>query len=265
MVQPIASIRPYELKDLKMMRFIIGKAQMEPLAVANRKFYAHPWVLAVWVALSCIFVQLMNWWPKPEVLGFLSYLSPLPAFASVAVPLMFISDWLNRSEFEDRTQDVLRRTDLVDPKAYYSRSPSSGCWILEYDGNFVGLIAVDASLDSMSDATVATNAPSPSKTKSGKSHDKKGTSSIAKIRHFYVEEAYRRVAFQKDLLRHAVTHAFVSDQTVQSLLADESPLAHYIGQALQEQGFRLQRRTERVGVLKWQNSSRILERKWWKQ
>ena len=35
----------------------------------------------------------MGWWPKPEM-GFLGYLSPMPAFGSTAVPVMFLIDWL---------------------------------------------------------------------------------------------------------------------------------------------------------------------------
>jgi len=37
MVQPTARIRPYEPSDDKEVRFIIGKTNMEPLAVANQR------------------------------------------------------------------------------------------------------------------------------------------------------------------------------------------------------------------------------------
>jgi hypothetical protein len=54
--------------------------------------YAHPLIVSIWMGLSCVFVQWMSWWPKPEY-GFLGYLRPVPAFASIAVPLMFLIDW----------------------------------------------------------------------------------------------------------------------------------------------------------------------------
>lgn len=34
----------------------------------------------------------MNWWPNPEQ-GILGYLSPIPAFACMALPIMFATDW----------------------------------------------------------------------------------------------------------------------------------------------------------------------------
>lgn len=111
MVEPTARIRLYEPRDDKLVRFAIGKANLSCLAVANStgmflvdilfypllKFanvaYTNPLVLSVWIGLSCIFVQFMGWWPRPEVHGLLSYLSPLPAFGSMAVPVMFMIDW----------------------------------------------------------------------------------------------------------------------------------------------------------------------------
>ena len=49
-------------------------------------------MIAVWIALSSVFVQYMGWWPKPDT-GYFGYLKPVPAFASMAVPLMFLADW----------------------------------------------------------------------------------------------------------------------------------------------------------------------------
>jgi hypothetical protein len=42
MVEPIARIRPFVLSDDKLVRFLIGKANMESLAVANRKGKQRP-------------------------------------------------------------------------------------------------------------------------------------------------------------------------------------------------------------------------------
>ncbi|EED77984.1 predicted protein [Postia placenta Mad-698-R] len=262
MVEPVARIRLYQPEDKKLVQFIIGKDDMEALAVANKRAYFHPLTLAIWIGLSCIFAQVVGWLPKPEH-GYLGYLSPLPAFASMAVPIMFLCDWLNRPTFEDRAQDDLRRPDLVDIPSYYSRSPSSGLWILELGDKFVGLIALDASSDSTSTETISTSAP-PVKTRDGKVKYTEGTSSTATIRHFYVEELYRPAGIQHDLLTHAVRMAFSRDPKVQTIRASDTPLKPYVSEALRQARFQLEAKTEKVGMLRWQNSTHILRRKGWK-
>lgn len=111
MVEPVARIRAFEASDDKQVRFVIGKANLESLAIANRRGVSaislnhqflsfdccnlasvHPLTISLWVALSCIFVQFMQWWPDSEY-GFWGYLSPLPAFGSMAIPIMFLIDW----------------------------------------------------------------------------------------------------------------------------------------------------------------------------
>ncbi len=54
--------------------------------------YANPLVLALWVGLSCVFVQFMQWWPKPEQ-GILGFLTPIPAFGTLSIVFMFAIDW----------------------------------------------------------------------------------------------------------------------------------------------------------------------------
>lgn len=54
--------------------------------------YFSPITIAVWVALTCIFIEYFKWWPDKSF-GWMSYLRPLPAFAAMAVPLMFAADW----------------------------------------------------------------------------------------------------------------------------------------------------------------------------
>ncbi|KAI0669948.1 hypothetical protein C8Q78DRAFT_1154555 [Trametes maxima] len=261
MVEPTARIRSVQTADEKLVRFIVGKSEMEPIAVANRKMYANPLVLALWVGLSSVFVQYMNWWPKPEEHGFMGYLSPIPAFGSLSFVFMFGIDWLNRWGFEDRSAHVLRRPDLIDIPAYYSRSPSSGFWILEYGDRFVGMIALDASLDAEADAQVELG--TIKKDRTGQVKMSKGTAKIATIRHFYVDEPYRLVGMQDDLLEHALEHAFSADTKLEGVRAAESPLRRYIGDALRKHGFELEKKTERVGALRWQDSLRILNRSRW--
>ena len=57
-----------------------------------RSVCMHPITLAIWGGLSCIFIQYMQWWPHPDY-GILGHLLPLPGFASMAVPIMFLVDW----------------------------------------------------------------------------------------------------------------------------------------------------------------------------
>jgi hypothetical protein len=91
--------------------FMISKAHLEPLTVANNRSvstiniwtnlltssfagYAHPFSIATWLALACIFIQYMDWWPGSQSYGgVLAYLTPLPAFAATAVPILFFYDW----------------------------------------------------------------------------------------------------------------------------------------------------------------------------
>ncbi|KAM5535419.1 hypothetical protein V8D89_010941 [Ganoderma adspersum] len=260
MAEPAARIRPVAAPDQKFVKFLVGKACLEPITVANKNLYFHPLVLSAWVGLASVFAEYMNWWPKPEY-GMYRYLSPIPAFGSLAIVFMFGIDWLNRWGFEDRSAHVLRRPDMVDIPTYYSRSPSSGFWVLQYGERFVGIIAVDASLDADSDDAVADK--SFKKDKSGKVALAKGTAKVATIRHFFVEEQYRPAGTEDDLLEFALRHAFTSDAKVEAVRAYASPLEAYAGKSLRKHGFALERKTERVGALRWQNSIQILTRERW--
>lgn len=107
MAEAGARIRLYEASDEKLVKFTIGKAAMEGLAAANRSgtcrpffmmklnnFIAcfHPFTLSLWVALSCIMIQLLDWWPKPEY-GLLGYFPPLPAFGCWGAVMLYLIDW----------------------------------------------------------------------------------------------------------------------------------------------------------------------------
>ncbi|OSD03483.1 hypothetical protein PYCCODRAFT_1451615 [Trametes coccinea BRFM310] len=260
MIESVATIRPVEASDQKRIRFVVGKAEMEPIAIANRKLYSNPLVISLWIGVSCVFIEYMNWWPKPEH-GLLGYLAPLPAFGALSVVLMFAIDWLNRWDFDDRSNHVLRRPDLVDIPTYYSRSPSSGCWILEWGGRFVGMIALDASPDADADEQVTPG--SVKKDRSGQVKMTKGTAKVATIRHFHVEEPYRPAGMQNDLLSYALKHAFTVDPKLEGVRATASPLRAYISESLKRHGFRHEKKGARVGALRWQNSVYILDRAQW--
>ncbi|KAK7463630.1 hypothetical protein VKT23_005569 [Stygiomarasmius scandens] len=239
MAELVAQIRPFRPEDTKDVTFAIGKSNMELLAVANTKGIFHIFTLTIWIALSSIFVQYMQWWPKVDH-GYLGYLSPLPAFACVAVPIFALVDWINRPYFEELSQQVLRNAHLSDISGHYAQSPSSGFWILDYGDRFVGLIAVDA------------YQPEANR-----------TSDTVIIRHFYVEEPYRAAGVQQDLLEHAIRHVFNSDPTVQRVETTTSELTRYAQKVLSDLGFRLAERQQRVGILGWQLERRVLERSDW--
>ncbi|CAL1695934.1 unnamed protein product [Somion occarium] len=250
MSESAARIRPFQPSDQKLVRFYVGKSRMEGLTSANVR------------ALSSAFVHYMQWWPRREK-GLLENLSPLSAFACMALPIMFITDWVNRPDFEKSMNDALRRPDLVDTAIYYARSPASGFWILEFNDRFVGLIAVDASLDSTSDeVVVGSDKPAEENAKPAKSYSTKGTSNVATIRHFYVEEPYRTASVQDDLLEHAIKHAF-AEKEVERIRAVNESLVPYIGEALHRQGFVSASVLETVGVLNWHVHESVLERKVW--
>lgn len=110
------------------------------------------------------------------------------------------------------------------PTDYYSQSPASGFWILEYGEQFIGLIALDA--------------------------NEAGRTQGAFIRHFYVEEAYRKTGIQDDLLNHAVKHAFDKNSKLELIKAVDAPtLAAYIHKSYQKAGFRLSEEYQAVGIL----------------
>jgi hypothetical protein len=111
MADAAAVIRSYEAGDRKLVLFMVSKSNMEALAVANntstleslsfavrslRVFflllaYLHPITLAVWIGLSAVFVQLMDWWPNE--LGLWSYLRTMIGFATMAFPILAYIDW----------------------------------------------------------------------------------------------------------------------------------------------------------------------------
>ena len=160
---------------------------------------------------------------------------------------------INRPYFEKLTLDALSQEDLRDIASYYSKTPGSGFWILEYGSLFVGLLALDASGDA------------PSTTRKNKNKSKKETSSTATIRHFFIEEPYRTTGIQVDLLSHAVQHAFTASSTVQAVQVADSPLALYAREAYKTTGFELEKYTEKVGVFGWKLGERKLDRGAWEK
>ncbi|KAI0067681.1 hypothetical protein BV25DRAFT_1846818 [Artomyces pyxidatus] len=257
--QPSARIRRYIPDDEKQVRFMVGQAQMENLAYANNRAYFHPLTLAIWIAVSSVFAQILGSWPDPSH-GFLGYLQVLPAFFTPMVPIMFFIDWKNRPTIEERAERVLREVDLLDMGAYYARSPASGFYILEYGDKIIGLIALDASKDSTNEIPVT-----------GKLSDAqreqllhgKGTSAVATIRHFFAEEAFRRTGIEEDLLEYAVRKAFEVGKEIKTIRAVASPLRPTVRDALRKAGFVEGDNIIKVGVMKEPLSWWMLQKSRW--
>jgi hypothetical protein len=259
MPEPLsARIRAYSPRDEKEVRFMIGQAQMESLAYANNRTYFHPVTLAIWIAVSSMFAQYMDWWPN-NTYGMLSWLQVLPAFFAPAVPIMFYVDWKNRPFVEDTAEKVLRRIDLLNIQTHYARSPASGFWLLELGSRIIGLIAVDASLDATNDEPVTQQANEQLK----KSIKKTGTSRVANIRHFFAEEAFRNVNIEDDLLQFALESTFNGDRAVKSIRMLASPLRPGILNSLRRNKFAKGDRVEAGGIQSWEIYWYTLERSQW--
>ncbi|EGN92965.1 hypothetical protein SERLA73DRAFT_116601 [Serpula lacrymans var. lacrymans S7.3] len=257
MAEKPACIRTLQPSDEKLVRFMIGKSIMEPLADANRRAVFHPLVISIWVALSSVMVQLLGWWPKPEY-GWMTYLAPLPAFGSWGVAILFFLDWFNRPYFEDLLTLTLRKPDVGKIQEHYSLSPSSGFFILEYGGDFVGLIGIDASKESLQEKTIASM---------GERLDSKNkaTSRIATIRHFHVEPPFRKAKIQNDLLKHALDHAFGASKTVQKVDGTDSPLVPYKTNCFKENGFGIEKTEGKLGLFGWALNLRTVDRATWEK
>ncbi|KAG8219852.1 hypothetical protein J3R82DRAFT_830 [Butyriboletus roseoflavus] len=244
MVEPKAAFRTYRSDDEKFVKFTLGLAAMEGLAVANRRAAFHPLTLSLWVGLSCIMIQILNWWPKPEY-RLLGWLLPLPAFGCCGVPILFAIDWFNRPDFEDPASDLMHRPDFVCLHKYYARSPSSGLFILEYGDKFIGLVAIDASRDSQSEQGFMNKDRQGHILADGnlKILYSTGTSSVATIRHFFVEERFRKSNVQQDILAFATRHVFTTAQDVKVLKTTATPLLGYKYSSLRELGFSIEKQT----------------------
>ena len=122
---------------------------------------------------------------------------------------------MNRPEFEDHAQEILRQPDIRNVAQHYSKRKTSGFWLLEYGDKFVGLIGLDEGF----------------------------------VRHFFVEPVYRPSGIQQDLLEHAVKHAFANGAA--SVQAIECSLVPYQRQCFKNVGFVVSAREKTLGLLRW--------------
>ena len=160
---------------------------------------------------------------------------------------------------EEAAEDVLRRVDLLDIQKHYARSPASGFWILEFSNKIIGLIAIDASRDATNDEPVTKQPKEQLRERLGQH----GTSRVAVVRHFFAEEAYRRVGIEVDVLQFAVRSTFGADRTVKSIRMLASPLRPAILDTLRRCKFIKGDRVGTIGILGWEVCWYTLERTQW--
>lgn len=170
---------------------------------------------------------------------------------------------LNRPSIEENTENVLRRPDLFKPDQYYTRSPSSGFYLLSISDKIIGLIALDASKSSTSDSSITPSSATPSATERKQMLESKGTATVATIRHFFVEEPYRPAKPEDDLLQFAVKNAFEADKTVESVRALGGRLRPTVEESLRRNGFVPGEKEGTLGFLKWETRWYTLTREAW--
>lgn len=143
---------------------------------------------------------------------------------------------------------------------HYSLSPSSGLWIFEYDQDLLGMLALDASTPRpISNSTNQSAQKTPEKTNTN-------TSERAIIRHFYINEKYRSVSLQDDLLEFAIEHAFEGSDKVKFVEMTPPVLSSYINKALIWFDFAVEPGEGReMGILGWTSMKFVLSRGDWEE
>jgi len=92
-----------------------------------------------------------------------------------------------------------------------------------------------------------------------------GTSSVATIRHFFIDEPYRPTGIQDDLLAHAIQHVFKETDAVKEIKAITTSLMPYTQKCLRDAGFLLEKPLGKIGIYKWQIDQVVLQRTHWEQ
>jgi GNAT superfamily N-acetyltransferase len=92
-----------------------------------------------------------------------------------------------------------------------------------------------------------------------------GTSPIATIRHFYIEEPYRKAGIQKDLLEHAIQHAFKADKAAKEIMVTTTSLIMYAQKCIRDAGFVLEKPVGKLGIYGWNFDLLVLRRAQWEK
>ncbi|KAG6336959.1 hypothetical protein ID866_2153 [Astraeus odoratus] len=269
MATPSAQIRPYQANDEKVVKFTIGKASMEGLAVANRQGTYHAsrdsehmdFIVMRHDRVSRLVAKSRAW-----LVGLAFPRTCLCMLGTSNHILDRLAGRINRPYFEEVTSDVLRRVDVADIQGYYARSPASGFFVLEYNSSVIGLVAVDACEDSQLDQSFVRKGDDGKVTQQEKKDIyKKGTSSTATIRHIYVDEPFRKADVQDDLVAFAIRHAFTTSKDVKEIKITTSSLLGYVQKSLRNFGFTVESSAKKLGIYGWTIDNMSLERTWWER
>jgi hypothetical protein len=104
-----AEIRAYTKDDEANTRMIVGRSAFEPLAVANQTgmylitsvlgtysnlilVYKSPLTGSIYFGLASLLVQYLHWWPNLDRYGWIDVFRPLPIFAAMVLPIIFLVD-----------------------------------------------------------------------------------------------------------------------------------------------------------------------------
>ncbi|ORY34774.1 hypothetical protein BCR39DRAFT_596661 [Naematelia encephala] len=206
--------------DAKEVRMLIGQGVMEGLAHANRKVLTYPLSLTVWVGLAAVFNYATGLVPKSGEP--LTYLSPLIGFAAVALPLMFIPEYLHRPIFTRLMRETLGAPDVVALPKFYALDERSKIIVLEHEKEVQGVVCLDgrragedlgtvlgAEEGDLGDKGVIESAGVGTQKGGRKTVATLGANpGVVEIRHLDVDIPLRQAGVTMELLAAALDHAF---------------------------------------------------------
>ncbi|GAA5833302.1 hypothetical protein JCM9279_001488 [Rhodotorula babjevae] len=136
---PPARIRPFNPdKDLKLTRYLVGAAVMEPSSQANQVALFKPASLLVWAGLTHLLItRVANGYPAvlhnhlyphipkavndkaPIVQTLTDSLILIPLVLAPAIMLLAVFEWRHRNLFEMKMRRAIGDEDMRDVEAYY--------------------------------------------------------------------------------------------------------------------------------------------------
>lgn len=125
------------------------------------------------------------------------------------------------------------------------------------------MIAIDASQDSESVQRLESPADGKPSAEKKSAFSSKGTSSTATIRHFSVDELFRKADVQDDLVAYVTRYVFSNSKDVKKIKIMTSSLLDYVPKSFGKYGFTVDRLVEKVGIYGWRVEVMGLDRARW--
>ena len=157
---PAAGIRPFEVTDKKLARFLVGSNVIEPAAKANQAALFTPAaIILLLFAASLLVEQFAGGWPRAFyelfngrgssldewIIAATQLLRLSPTLAAPPIILLALFELRHRNLFEEEMTRAIGEEDMRDIPGYYQGKTSarSGFWVLEFDGRIIGALGVD--------------------------------------------------------------------------------------------------------------------------